>query len=501
MELQKMGRIIGFMLIAFFLILYTDNLCYGAEMETTLIDETEEIKPVEIDIGDYQSEMTVGEKQLLTVTVLPVNTTNPTVTYLSSNETVASINGMGRITALAIGETIISAKMGKIKGSFKLIVKEKEADTEENIAVIAIDIGNYESEMEVDNTQTLSVIVMPSDATDATISYTSSDTSIATVTASGEIKGISKGTVTISISAGGIIKNIPITVKISATRLGINSTYLVLKRGEEFTLQTTVIPDEASQSVIYKSLDTSVATVSEEGIVNAVGVGNTIIVVSNSDISSAVSVIVNRIDIDEEDSIDSINKSEEYNGITTALTKVSEKESELINLINNAGNVPVMVKSKDYRIITKNILKSLYTTQAKLVVEAENYSIIIDGKEITNYENELNTKIEFIKEKEGVSFLINARNNLPGKVIFDLSDNIFNTSYLYLYNDYKKKYQMLDDNSNPSDIILDVAGKYLATDKKLSDINVSALVIIIGIACIIGLCIGYIVMKKKYWFW
>ena len=68
-------------------------------------EETKTIKAEELDLGDYSTTMIVGEKQLLTVTILPYDATETSVTYSSSNETVATINGMGRITAVSIGST------------------------------------------------------------------------------------------------------------------------------------------------------------------------------------------------------------------------------------------------------------------------------------------------------------------------------------------------------------------------------------------------------------
>ena len=68
------------------------------ENQETENQVTEEVKPAELDLGDYQTEMAIGDKQLLTVTVLPLDTTEQTVTYSSDNTKVAEINGMGRIT-------------------------------------------------------------------------------------------------------------------------------------------------------------------------------------------------------------------------------------------------------------------------------------------------------------------------------------------------------------------------------------------------------------------
>lgn len=93
--------------------------------------------------------MKAGEKQLLTVTILPVNADGQTVTYSSSDENVAAINGMGRITAKSVGTAEISVSCGKITEKFVLTVAEEE--TEKAVSITDIELADYEEELEVDN--------------------------------------------------------------------------------------------------------------------------------------------------------------------------------------------------------------------------------------------------------------------------------------------------------------------------------------------------------------
>ena len=71
-------------------------------------EKEELIQPEELDLGDYLVEMTVGDKQLLVVTILPMNASEFELSYHSSNTEVATVNGMGRITALKKGKTKIT---------------------------------------------------------------------------------------------------------------------------------------------------------------------------------------------------------------------------------------------------------------------------------------------------------------------------------------------------------------------------------------------------------
>lgn len=202
-------------------------ICLAQNIETdqSVSSNSEEIKnnstePTELDLGDYVEEMVVGEKQLLAVTVLPENATYQEILYYSSNEKVATINGMGRITAKSSGTTKISVKCNKIIAKFMLNVIDKKE-------VTGIEVEDYEDELEVGQTLALSATVLPIDSVDEKITYVSSNPEIATVNSSGVVKGISPGIVTIVLKAGDITKNVVLTVKVATKEIRINSTYII----------------------------------------------------------------------------------------------------------------------------------------------------------------------------------------------------------------------------------------------------------------------------------
>ena len=85
--------------------------------------------------------MLVGTKQLLMVTLIPMEADNKTVEFRSSNEAIATINGLGRISALSVGQTFITVKCGEKEVSFTLTVKEKES--EKKTEVKDIEISSY----------------------------------------------------------------------------------------------------------------------------------------------------------------------------------------------------------------------------------------------------------------------------------------------------------------------------------------------------------------------
>ena len=81
--------------------------------------------------------MVEGEKQLLSVSILPVGAMGRKISYSSSDQSVASVNGFGRIHALSEGTTNITVKCGEKENSFQLTVKKKKS--------VTIEISDYEA--------------------------------------------------------------------------------------------------------------------------------------------------------------------------------------------------------------------------------------------------------------------------------------------------------------------------------------------------------------------
>lgn len=454
------------------------------------VKEEAKVKAEQIDLGDYQETMAIGEKQLLSATVLPTDATDQTLSYQSSNEEVATVNEMGRITAIAVGKTKITISCGSASNSFSLTVKKTN-----DIEVTDIEIGNYEEEMTVDKTQTISATVMPSNATDTTVTYSSSDTGIATVLSSGEVKTIAKGNVIITVKAGEILKEILITVKVATTKIELNNNYVVLKPDEEFLLKANALPNDAVQSMTYESVDKDIATVTSNGTIQAKGIGTTSVIVSNSDLSAAVTVIVNESGTADQATIENATKQV----VSSTRQQISGTETEIIKAIQDESNVnEIELSVTNCKLLSKNILKALYETEKSILITGDGYTIHLKGTDIVNYENELITQINFERQDGTIEFILNEYKNLPGKITLKIDESGYR--YLYIYNEAKNKHQQLKVN-DISDMELDVHGKYMISQEKINSISISMIVIVLVAVILLGLIITYIAVKKQYWFW
>lgn len=426
----------------------------------------------DIDLGDCPQELEVGTSQLLSITVIPEEVSGVKITYQSSNTDIAAVNEIGRVTGVKEGNVTITVSCGGIKKDFKLkVVKAKS----EGIPVTDIEIADYEEELEVDKTMTLSVTVLPSDATDSTVKYTSSNEKIATVNSSGEVKGIAQGDVTITVSAGAVTKTVKLKVKVATSQIEMDTTYLVLQPGESHQLVVKVIPAEADQHIMYESMAPETVSVTAGGLVTANQCGTGTILVKNGDTSTAVTVIVDLMKKEE-----SWQEQEDYR------EKAEEYEHEIY--------------AKDYPLVDSNMLKYFYEHNENLTIYGSGYTIKVNGGEIKNWENELYTELALKEEEKGIAFELNGGKNICGSVLIQFDKEVVSGKYVYLYNTSKKKYELLKGQDAGS-MRLDTEGKYLVTEKKMPDGKGGLIIFIMAIVVVTILLGVYVAVKKRYWFW
>ena len=143
-----------------------------------------------IELDETSAELTEGETLQLTVTVLPEDATDKTVTWTSSDEAVATVNTDGLVTAVAPGETIITATTNdgsELSASCVVTVLPNI------VLATSIDLNQVNAEVNVGETMQLTVTVLPEDATDKTVTWTSSDEAVATVNTDGLVTAVAPG--------------------------------------------------------------------------------------------------------------------------------------------------------------------------------------------------------------------------------------------------------------------------------------------------------------------
>ena len=438
-----------------------------------------------VETGSYASTMTVGTQQQLSPVILPAKAArNATVTFMSNDSTIVNVTSEGVAQAVGVGTAQVIASADGVSCVYTITT-----ELDESMIVKEMDITLASSTIAVGETTSLSLGVLPSSASNyASVSLSSSDPAVATVNNFGKVTGVAPGTATITATCGDV--NASATVKVvnsgvDRQSIDLNTSYVVLKPGASRTITGKVTPSSASQSLTFKSNDTKVATVSAKGVITAVGTGATSIVVSNGTASASVTVIVNR------------NASSSGNGGGSTGEVITDP---VVEAIEADGTDEVTFAQREVPTITGEMLNALRLNGKTLVVEADNYTIRIAGRDVKSTSAQVSTALSFAPSEYGVTFTLNGGEALPGVVQVEMTGDNAAYTRVYLHNAVKGKWQFL--NSYKDNVLeADTAGEYLLTTQNLRFAHVDMTFFIAGLVVIVGIIIAYIVIKKRYWFW
>ena len=441
-----------------------------------------------VETGSYASTMTVGTQQQLSPVILPAKAArNATVTFMSNDSTIVNVTSEGVAQAVGVGTAQVIASADGVSCVYTI------TKLDDSMIVKEMDITLASSTIAVGETTSLSLGVLPSSASNyASVSLSSSDPAVATVNNFGKVTGVAPGTATITATCGDV--NASATVKVvnsgvDRQSIDLNTSYVVLKPGASRTITGKVTPSSASQSLTFKSNDTKVATVSAKGVITAVGTGATSIVVSNGTASASVTVIVNR------------NASSSGNGGGSTDGNNGEVITDpVVEAIEADGTDEVTFAQREVPTITGEMLNALRLNGKTLVVEADNYTIRIAGRDVKSTSAQVSTALSFAPSEYGVTFTLNGGEALPGVVQVEMTGDNAAYTRVYLHNAVKGKWQFL--NSYKDNVLeADTAGEYLLTTQNLRFAHVDMTFFIAGLVVIVGIIIAYIVIKKRYWFW
>ena len=235
-----------------------------------------------------------GQEQSLVATIFPDNAANKTLKWTSSNESVATVDQQGKVTAVSMGTATIMAEANDGSGKCGSCVVRV------NRLVSSIELDKTSIIIYNGKTETIAATVTPSSATNTSLSWTSSNSSVAAVSSPGLITGVARGTATITVKAddeSGVKATCEVEVKQYITSITLSKTSLWLAVGaHETVLVTSVLPVNANDKTItWSSSDNSVAAIDQNGKVTAKAKGNAVITASTNDgsgVSSSCTVSV-----------------------------------------------------------------------------------------------------------------------------------------------------------------------------------------------------------------
>ena len=238
-------------------------------------------------------ELEVGETYKLNATVLPSNATDKTLIWSSSDSDVASVSD-GLITARKEGKAEITAKSGNKQAVCTVTVKP---DTDVTVPVTSVTLNQSVYTLAIGASYTLIPTVLPANATDRQVKWSSSNEKTVTVSDRGVIQAIAEGTSTIKAEAGGKSATCAVTVEktiVAVTEVTLDRTSLTLKVNETFTLSATVAPENATDKAVKWTTSNSGVVRVSNGTVTAVGEGTAKITAAAGGKSASCTVTVEK---------------------------------------------------------------------------------------------------------------------------------------------------------------------------------------------------------------
>ena len=269
-----------------------DNSEIGASAEITVRQPVKTIRPASNNISLLLGASDSAAQGKLAVTVEPENATVKECAFSSSDEAVVTVDEEGSLQAVGPGKariTITSREEGsKVK------------------AVCSITVGQAVSTISIPASQTLDkkqrfqikAKILPENAIQKKLEYTSSDLSVATVTANGTVTAVGCGSAVITARAtdgSDVSAECKITVVQTVKSIRLGKTSLTMPYGTTYELKPTVLPEDATnRDLRWHSSDQSVVRV-VKGRLEALGPGNATVTCTAADGSNAKAAVKVRV--------------------------------------------------------------------------------------------------------------------------------------------------------------------------------------------------------------
>jgi len=232
-------------------------------------------------------------------------------------------------------------------------------------AVKSIRISLQKSEINVGDYERISTSVMPFNAEDYELTYTSDNPDVC-IAAIGAVIAVSEGTATITVKVAGtdISDSVTVTVKnpetepeeeVKLNKIIPNKTSVYIERYDNYQIKYSIEPKECTEKITYESMNTSIATVDENGLVYAKKTGNTKIKLSSEDktVTAYVNiyVIADEVVEDDDSSIRRLYITLDNEDADSKMELMKTKTLKLgIRTVPEKGNKNVKWRSSDTRI-------------------------------------------------------------------------------------------------------------------------------------------------------
>lgn len=248
-----------------------------------ILTDTQLIQEVRLDC-DKNLKLAVGMAKQVGTTISPEQVADPTLTWESYNNDIASVDANGTIQALKVGDATIAIKQAHCLNTLvSMSVKVMPVAT----AIEVEDFSMYEG-----TSRQLETVLTPMDAYDV-MAWTSSDAEVATVDEAGNVSALKPGTTTITATTTDgtqLSASATLTVKqvVPVESLRLTTPGYDLNIGDKGTIKCELVPADATADLLtWSSSDESIVTVDAKGEVTGMGYGTAVIMATSSNGKSA----------------------------------------------------------------------------------------------------------------------------------------------------------------------------------------------------------------------
>jgi uncharacterized protein YjdB len=297
------------------------NIVVASDWESVLHGPTL-AESISIDQADFT--LGVRSTQQLDVTFDPEDASDKRLIWSSSDEDIVSVDDDGVVTALGLGGENATITAKSVEGDFESTV----VVTTEWIPVTGVSLDESTLTVGMNYSKTLTETIAPEDASDISVTWSSSNEDVATVE-DGVVTSVSVGTanITAKTADGDFEATCAVTVEeIAVTGVVLDSVSFNLGVGATAQVTATVSPADAfNQTVTWSSSNEDIATV-VDGLVTSIGVGTaTITATADGDFKATC----------------------EVTATVVAVTGVTLDQSQLELVVGNTGTLVETVTPAD----------------------------------------------------------------------------------------------------------------------------------------------------------
>ena len=377
-----------------------------------------------------------GTSCQLTAIVEPRDADDISVTWSSNNADVATVDATGRVSAIGIGEAVITATTNdgsELSATCYIMVSPKR--------VRFLNLNTYEMTMKVNESALLEVEVVPDDAEYSHIVWTSSDERVAVVDDNGLVTARGVGQAEITVTAHNydgydVGTHCDVTVVPTMVEsIALNMSDLELKLDDTYQLEATVSPSDATnKSVAWTSSDENVATVNNNGLVTAVGIGDVDITAAANDGSGVAAnchvtvepIMATSIKLNEETLL--MKKGETSHLEVTVLPHNATDKSvtwtssdEYVVAVDDGGNIVAVGDGEAEVVATTNDGSNLSASCQVTVIDPEGgvYGVSADGISVFVKDDRI-----YVTGKEDDDVV--TVHTLEGRLVYRGTDNAVN---------------------------------------------------------------------------